>query len=81
MNLIKIIEAKYIDNFKVEISFDDNTRKIVDFYVFVHSSPIYKKYSLEKNFKNFKIENNNLVWGSDWDMIFPLEQLYNGNIN
>lgn len=32
------------------------------------------------NFKKFKIEKGNIVWGEDWDLIFPIEQLYNGKV-
>ena len=28
----------------------------------------------------FKIENGNIVWGEDWDLIFPIEQLHQGRI-
>lgn len=31
---------------------------------------------LDKNFKKFKIEYGNVVWGKDWDMIFPVYDLY-----
>jgi hypothetical protein len=31
-------------------------------------------------FKKFRIENGNLVWGKDWDMIFPLYDLYPGRV-
>ena len=32
-------------------------------------------------FKQFKIESGNLVWGKNWDLIFPVNQLYRGTIN
>lgn len=37
--------------------------------------------SLDENlFKCLKIENGNIVWGEDWDLIFPIEQLHKGEI-
>jgi hypothetical protein len=31
-----------------------------------------------KLFQSFRIENGNLVWGKDWDLIFPIDGLYRG---
>ena len=45
-----------------------------------HPHPQYNKYLDPKRFKKFEIENGNIVWGKNWDLIFPLEQLYAGKI-
>ena len=45
-----------------------------------HPHPQYNKYLEWKNFKKATIENGNVVWGKNWDLIFPIEQLYNGEI-
>lgn len=29
-------------------------------------------------FRTFKIVEGNIVWGDDWDLIFPMEKLYRG---
>ena len=29
-------------------------------------------------FRTFKIVEGNIVWGDDWDLIFPMENLYRG---
>ena len=83
MKLISVIGAKYKESFKVEIVFNDNKIRVVDFDLFLksHNHPQYNKYKKEENFKGFKIENGNLVWGSDWDMIFPVYDLYKGKVN
>ena len=82
MKSISVKEAKYIDGFKVELLFSDNNKKVVDFSVFfeTHSHPQYNKYKKPANFKKFTIENGNVVWGKDWDMIFPVYDLYKGKI-
>jgi len=82
MKTITVAEAKHIGGFKVEVLFNDQKRKVVDFGTFLttHSHPQYNKYKSEKNFKKFKIENGNIVWGKDWDMIFPVYQLYEGRL-
>ena len=83
MKLISIKEAKHTEAFKIEIVFNDGIKKMVDFGYFLqsHSHPQFNKYKKEKNFKRFKIEIGNIVWGKDWDMIFPVYDLYKGKIN
>lgn len=83
MRTIAVKEAKYADEFKLEILFTDNKKQLVDFGKFLrkHSHPQFNKYKKLQNFKQFKIENGNVVWGKDWDMIFPVYDLYKGIIN
>ena len=83
MKSISVIEAKYKEAFKLEIVFNDNKKKVIDFESFLqsHSHPQFNKYKKEDNFKRFKIENGNIVWGNNWDMIFPVYDLYKGKIN
>lgn len=83
MKTISIKDAKHIEAFKLEIIFNDGVVRMVDFGDFLqsHSHPQFNKYKKEENFKRFKIENGNVIWGKDWDMIFPLYDLYKGKIN
>ncbi|MDO8927537.1 MAG: DUF2442 domain-containing protein, partial [Bacteroidota bacterium] len=82
MKTIRIEKARYIDGYKVEIKFNDKTVKIVDFSIFFekHPHPQHDKYRDTHLFKQFKIEAGNLVWGENWDLIFPIIQLYKGRI-
>ena len=82
MDTISVKKAKYLEDFKIEILFNDNKKKIVDFAAFLgsHSHPQFNKYKQAEYFKRFKIENGNVVWGKDWDMIFPIYDLYQGEI-
>lgn len=82
MKPISIIKAEYAGDLSVKIVFNDNTSNIVDIGTFIkkHPHPQYNKYLEEKNFKKFKIDLGNIVWGNNWDLIFPIEQLYNGKI-
>jgi len=75
-------QANYIKDYIVRLSFSDGSMKDVDFGVFLkkRSHPQWNKYNDLSNFKQFKIENGNIVWGEDWDLIFPINQLYNGKI-
>ena len=75
-----IQQAEYISDLTVELKFNDGTVKIVDFGVFLHEHPHpqYNKYLKPSNFKKFHLDHGNIVWGKNWDLIFPVEQLYTG---
>jgi len=82
MKAISVSSAAYIDGYRLEVVFNDNKKSVVDFgnFLSTHSHPQYNKYKKAENFKKFKIENGNIVWGKDWDMIFPVYDLYQGKI-
>jgi hypothetical protein len=78
---LSIIEAIYEGNFKIKIKFNDNTLALIDFKPFLTKSvhPEIRKYLKEDIFKSFSIIGGNMNW-NDYDMIFPLEDLYEGKI-
>jgi subtilase family serine protease len=80
MKTLYIVNAKVVDNLSVLLYFNDNTRQVVDIgsYIHNHPHPQYNKYLNPRQFAKFKIENGNIVWGDDWDLIFPMENLYRG---
>lgn len=80
--VINIVDAKYIGDFAMRIRFNNNEERLVDFKPFLLKSnhPSIKKYLKETLFKQFEIVNGNLNW-SDYDMVFPIEDLYEGKIN
>lgn len=79
---MKIIEAKYLKAYLICITFPEYSNQIIDFEPFLNHKKheIFEYYKQLSNFKNFKIEQGNIVWSEDWDLIFPIEQLYNGKI-
>lgn len=78
--ILNIVSAKYVAPLSVELQFSDGTVKIVDIGSFIkaHPHPQYNSYLDEKKFKRFKIEMGNIVWGKNWDLVFPISTLYNG---
>lgn len=82
METLQIINAVVVGNLTVRLYFNDNSEQIVDIGDFIRRNPHpqYNKYLDEKLFKCFSIENGNIVWGKDWDLIFPIEQLHKGKI-
>ncbi len=81
MNAV-VTNATYIKDFKVKIDFADGKISFVDFEDYIKSIKVgyLKKYQNPQNFQNFMIQNGNIVWGEDWDLIFPRDQLYDEKI-
>lgn len=79
---MRVIEAKYIGNLSLYITFSDYTSRSVNIgdFIRLHPHPQYNKYLDPNKFKKFNIENGNIVWGKNWDLIFPIEQLYSGSL-
>jgi hypothetical protein len=84
MKTIDVVNASYVDAYKVKIDFTDNTSQIVDFWPFLKKNdhPLFNKYHNIEIFKQFKVDPaaGNIVWGEDWDLIFPISQLHRGKI-
>jgi len=76
----QIIKAKYLNNFLIELVFADGKINKVNFESFVNNYPAYPEYKNIENFKKFKLVEGNIVWGENWDIIFPLVDLYNNNL-
>ena len=78
--MLSIVSAKYVAPLSVELEFNDGVVKRVDVGTFIrnHPHPQYNVYLDEKKFKRFKLEMGNVVWGRNWDLIFPISALYEG---
>ena len=78
---LSIEKAKYIDDYKIYLQFNDGKENILDFENFILKSqhPDIKKYQDKNLFKNFNLEYGELEW-NDYDLAFPLYDLYQGDI-
>ncbi|MDR3013778.1 MAG: DUF2442 domain-containing protein [Chitinispirillales bacterium] len=79
----QIKHADFIGAYSVLLTFSDGATRKVNFGEFLEKSmhPAIRAYLDENRFKKFKIESGNIVWGKNWDLIFPIEQLYKGKIS
>ncbi len=79
---LRVIKVTNVGNLCVRIDFNDNTSQTVNIGDFIrqHPHPQYNKYLNEKYFDTFTLEDGNVVWGKNWDLIFPIEQLHRGEI-
>ena len=82
MSNIRIIKAENLGKLVVLLTFSDNTTQVVDVgeYIRLHPHPQYNKYYDPKRFLEFKVENDTVVWGDDWDLIFHPENLYHNDL-
>ena len=80
-DLIEIKSAEYIGDYAIRIIFNDGINRLVDFKSFLEKSyhPSIRKYLDENKFKEFEIIDGNLNW-NDYDLIFPIYDLYQGKI-
>ncbi|WP_020599569.1 DUF2442 domain-containing protein [Spirosoma panaciterrae] len=82
MRTLAVTDAEYVGDYRLKVSFTDGSSQLVDFGPFLqnHPHPQHNKYRQLSNFKRFRIERGNVVWGKDWDLIFPVSQLHQGCI-
>lgn len=80
-NRLKIDSAKYLSDYAIRIKFNDGNEILVDFKPFLSKSlhPSIKKYMDENKFASFSLTDGNLNW-NDYDLIFPISDLYKGQI-
>ena len=81
LDLIEVKTARYIGDYAIRVTFCDGNSKLVDFKPFLENSlhPSIRTYLDEDKFTNYQIVDGNLNW-NDYDLIFPIEDLYQGNI-
>lgn len=82
MERLYITQATDVGNLTVCLQFSDNTTQTVDVGDFIrrHPHPQYNKYLDPRKFGRFTLEHGNVVWGKNWDLMFPVEQLHRGVI-
>ncbi len=79
--VIQITGAKYLKKYTLEITFSDHKTQVIDFELFLKRSthPDIVKYQNINKFKKYQIQDGELMWG-DFEMIFPIMDLYNNKI-
>ncbi len=80
MKTIAVTETEYDGDHRLRINFTDGTTQVVDFGPFLQNypHPAHDKYRRLANVKRFRTKRGNVVWGRNWDLIFPVLQLHQG---
>ena len=78
---IEVVSAEYETGYNIKLFFNDGTGVLIDFEPFLSKSlhPSITKCLDKSLFRNFEIVSGNLNW-NDYDLIFPVEDLYKGDI-
>ena len=74
--LPQVIEAKYLSDFTIDTTFDDGTKKTINFFHWLNG-PIFKPLKNKSYFKNFFIDGGTISWPNGAD-IAP-ETLYSAD--
>lgn len=80
-NYLEITEAKYVSGYKIRLTFNDGTVRVMDFEPFLRKArhPDITQYRQMRKFKSFRLDYGDLMWG-DYEMIFPITDLHRGAI-
>lgn len=80
--VITIEGATLVGRYSLELSFNDGLSRVVDFEPFLSASlnPLIRKYLDSEEFGTFSIVDGDLQW-NDYDLCFPVADLYEGNIS
>ena len=79
--MITIKEVKQIDDYKLQLVFNDQSSQLVDFHAFLSRSlnPLIRKYLAPEEFAKFEIDEGDLEW-NDYDLCFPIADLYENRL-
>ena len=68
--MIEIIEAEYINNYKIKLIFNDGAIGEADLKEVIFNEPreIFKPLKNIENFKNFKLKFSTIVWNNELDL-------------
>lgn len=66
---LEIIKAIYLNEFKIDITFNNGVNKTVDFYdfLFSHDYPVFIPLRDVNRFKKFKVDDT-IIWEGDVDL-------------
>ena len=72
-----IVSAKYIEEYRIELEFDDGKRGVVNFSKYLEKGGIFEQFKDMKFFRNFSINEDlgTLTWDDEVD-IAPETLLY-----
>jgi len=79
MKHIFIENASYLNDLSVRLNFNDGTVRDINFARFLKTRPhpMHNKYIKYSNFKKFRIQDGNIVWGNN-ALEFDMWNLYKG---
>lgn len=79
---IAIKKVEYLGGCSLKLWFSDGVTQSIDFEPFLKNSqhPAIQKYLSRKYFTKYDLNGGELMWG-DYDLIFPIMDLYKNSIS
>ncbi len=79
--VIALEKADYLGAYQLALMFDDGTQRTVDFGPFLKKArnPMTTQFLDQEKFRQFTVEDGDIRWG-DYEMVFPLWDLYEGQL-
>jgi len=79
---LEVTEATHAGRHRVSLRFNDGTAQTVAFGPFLKkaTNPMFTEYRALAKFNTFQINHGNLMWG-DYELIFPITDLHQGEIS
>lgn len=79
--VLEITNAEHLSRYTLKLKFSDGTEHLIDFEPFLKGSrnPAIRAYLDTDKFSRFRLEYGDLVW-VDYDLCFPIADLYEGEI-
>lgn len=74
----EVMQAEYLDGYRILVSFNDGVRRIVDFTNLIKRFPVFKALADMSVFKNFRVTDT-LEWDNGKIDIAP-EYLYENGL-
>lgn len=68
--MINVIAAKYLHDYKIEITFDDGKKGVVDLFETLKNDhrAIFKELLDKEKFRQFEVKADTIVWRSGLDL-------------
>lgn len=78
---LAVVVAEQVGPYTLTLTFATGEQRTVDFGPFLRSAghPAIRAYLDEARFRQFKVVHGNLNW-NDYDLIFPVADLFSGTI-
>lgn len=70
MHIFNVEKAQYKGEYKIFLEFDDGKKGVVDLkdFLFENKLTVFRRLCDIKEFQNFSLENDTIVWGQDLDL-------------
>ena len=79
--ILAVVAAEQVGSYVLALTFATGERRTVDFEPFLRQArhPAIRTYLDETRFRQFKLVQGNVNW-NDYDLIFPVADLFSGTI-